>query len=160
ALIASSCSDQTSSRGSTKKASSASTGSLPSTANMMVPAISASARARSGDRKPNSFETCRRLSSSMRMRRLRMGLGFMQATHQQPDRLARQFADRVGRRQPPFRDHGDVGGHLEYLIEILADDQNGRSGAGKIDERLADAARRAGIDAPGRLVDDKDRGLP
>ena len=59
----------------------------------------------------------------------------------------------------PREMHGDAVGDLEDLVEILADDQHRRAGAGEIDQRLADRRRGAGIDAPGRLVDDQHGGL-
>src|SRR5436305_1520771 len=55
------------------------------------------------------------------------------------------------------RNDGDAVGDLEDLVEILADHQDCRSAAGKIDQRLADSRRGTGIDAPGRLVDDQNR---
>ena len=53
-------------------------------------------------------------------------------------------------------DHRHPVGDLEELVEILADDQHGASLPGEVDERLADQARRAGIDSPGRLVHDQE----
>ena len=37
---------------------------------------------------------------------------------------------------------------------------DGGAGACEIDERLADAARSTCVDAPGRLIDHQNRGLP
>ena len=58
------------------------------------------------------------------------------------------------RAQMPLVDHRHPVGHLEQLVEVLADDHDGAALPGEIDERLPDEPGRAGIDAPGRLVDD------
>ena len=53
--------------------------------------------------------------------------------------------------------HRDGVRDFEQFVEVLADDQNGRTAARQFDERLPDPGRRSRIDAPGRLVDDHDR---
>ena len=50
-------------------------------------------------------------------------------------------------------------GNLEHLVEVLADHQHRRAAARQFDQRLADAGGSAGVDAPGRLVDDQHAGL-
>lgn len=83
----------------------------------------------------------------------------MQAAHQQADPFPCQFARRERAGKAAFADDGNIGRHLEDLVEILADDDDGRTSSCEIDERLADAARGPSIDAPGRLVDDEHRRL-
>ena len=56
----------------------------------------------------------------------------------------------------PVVDDGHPVGDLEQLVEVLADHHDGAALAGEVDESLADEARRARIDAPGRLVDDEE----
>src|SRR5829696_2594650 len=56
--------------------------------------------------------------------------------------------------EPAVMDYGDPVGHLEQFVEILADDENRAAGPRKVDQRLPDQAGRAGVDAPGRLIDD------
>ena len=62
------------------------------------------------------------------------------------------------RRQPAVEHHRDAIGNLGQFVEILADDQHRGAAAGEIDQRLANDRRRTGIDAPGRLTDDRTPG--
>ena len=80
------------------------------------------------------------------------------AHHLEPDLVARPF-DAVGRAGLELAgvDDRDAVGDLEKLVEILADDEDRAALAGEIDQRLPDESRGAGIDAPGRLVDDEER---
>src|SRR5205085_991652 len=95
-----------------------------------------------------------RFSSKSRMADL---FQLMSACHQEPDLLGRHLTGGISFRELAARNDGDAVGDLEDLVEILADHQDCRSAAGKIDQRLADSRRGTGIDAPGRLVDDQNR---
>src|SRR5258708_16668513 len=116
---------------------------------MTKPAMMVSAMASNGDSNAMAAERSGRRTSSMRMR----------PAHQQPDAFACD-AMRVARhRQPALRDHRDPVGNLENLVEILADDEDGRSGLRQVDQRLTDRGGGTGIDTPGRLTDDQHAGL-
>src|SRR3954452_11433807 len=95
----------------------------------------------------------------MRMSSLRGMRVFMQAPHQQTDLFARQVTGRIGLGKTSLGNDGDVGRHLEDLVEILADDDDGRTGFCKIDESLANTAFGTCVHAPCRLVDDEDSRL-
>ena len=110
-----------------------------------------------GDRTVKSLDAFGRFSSSMRMGGLVLAV---HSTHQQADLLAVQFRRRIDPGQPAVMNHSDMGRDLEDLVEVLADDQHSGPCLGEIDQCLADAAGRARIDTPGRLVDDHHPRLP
>src|SRR5690349_13623665 len=80
--------------------------------------------------------------------------------HEESDFLERHLGGRMGLGQLAPRDDRDAVGYLENLVEILADDEDGRALRGEIDERLADDCGGACVYAPCRLIDDQYRGLP
>src|SRR5262245_49858573 len=97
-----------------------------------------------------------RFSSMSRMAHL---FQLMRPCHQEAYLLGGHFGGWIGFRQLAAGDDGDAVSDLEDLIEVLTDHQYRRAGSGKIDKRLANRRRSTGIDSPGRLVDDKHRGL-
>src|SRR3954447_24089720 len=98
-------------------------------------------------------DTSARGESSSRMRALAGD-----AHHLEPDLVAGPGCRRLRRAELAAADHRDAVGNLKQLVEVLADDEDARARDGKIDQRLADEPRRAGIDPPGRLIDDEDGG--
>src|SRR5436190_12378522 len=125
--------------------------------NMKPPVTSVSATAISGEMTVINWECSERFSSNSRM--AHSFLLLVGAGHQQADLLQREFARRMGIRQLAARDDGNAVGDLENLVEILADHQYGGALPRQIDDRLAHRRQGAGIDAPGRLVDDENAGL-
>src|SRR5215204_5979235 len=81
-------------------------------------------------------------ASSSRMRALAGD-----AHHLEPDLVARPRGRRPRRPELAAADHRDAVGDLEQLVEILADDEDAGALDRKIDQRLADEPRGAGIDA-------------
>src|SRR3954453_22573843 len=98
-------------------------------------------------------DTSARGASSSRMRALAGD-----AHHLEPNLVARPRCSRPRRAELAAADHRDAVGDLEQLVEVLADDEDARALDGEIDQRLADEPSRAGIDPPGRLIDDEDGG--
>src|SRR3954463_16228989 len=96
-------------------------------------------------------DTSARGASSSRMRALAGD-----AHHLEPDLVARPRRRRPRRPERAAADHRDAVGDLEQFVEVLADDENSGALDRKIDQRLPDEPRRAGIDPPGRLVDNED----
>src|SRR5829696_4308837 len=96
-------------------------------------------------------DTSARGASSSRMRALAGD-----AHHLEPDLVARPRGRRPRRPELAAADHRDAVGDLEQLVEILADDEDAGALDRKIDQRLPDEPRRAGIDPPSRLIDDED----
>src|SRR3954463_4152465 len=96
-------------------------------------------------------DTSARGASSSRMRALAGD-----AHHLEPDLVARPRCRRPRRAELAGADDRDAVGDLEELVEILADDEDPGALDGKIDQRLPDEPRRAGVDPPGRLIDDED----
>src|SRR3954466_10887796 len=90
-------------------------------------------------------------ASSSRMRALAGD-----AHHLEPDLVARPRCRRPRRPELAAADPRDAVGDLAPLVEIPADDDDPGALDRKIDQRLPDEPRRAGIDAPGRLIDDED----
>src|SRR3954466_9181517 len=115
----------------------------------------ASANAPIGASTRAARETSARAVSSSRMRPVQA----CDAHHGEPDLVARPGQGGASFAQLAPMDTGDAVGDLEDLVEVLADDEHGRALVGEIDEGLPDERRRAGVDAPARLVDDEQRGL-
>ena len=109
----------------------------------------------SGEHSAISFERSDRFSSSMRMAGASSRLGRPSAgrASSRPHRAAASAG------QAAVMHHAIWSAISNELVEVLADDDHGRSARGKVDQRLADDGRRAGIHAPGRLVDDQYLGL-
>src|SRR5579863_6186542 len=147
--------------GSTKYTRSASIGLLPMIANKIPIVTSVSAIAISGDATATMVERSGRFSStSCMLRPLLFGGQFRpRAAHQQSELLPRRLGGTERRRQPAVEHYRDAVGNLGQFVEILADYQYRGAAAGKIDQRLTDHRSRAGIDAPGRLTDDKHAGF-
>src|SRR5688572_21168931 len=118
-----------------------------------------SATAMSGDSTAMAVEAWPRRASSSRTIGTALGQSVMlvvDATHQHADAVRRHGLGRIGRRQAPAGEHRYAVGDLKNLVEVLADHQHGGAGLCEVDQRLADRAGCAGVDAPGRLVDDED----
>ena len=75
------------------------------------------------------------------------------AAHHQADLLDRRLGDRDRRRQSAAGDHRDAVADEEDLVEVLRDDHHRRAVLGHFGQRAMDRRRRAGVDAPGRLID-------
>src|SRR4028119_422419 len=82
------------------------------------------------------------------------------AQHLQAHGLPGPFPDGPERAQAAVVDDRHPVGQLEKLVQVLADHHDGAALAGKIDQGLADQARRARIDAPGGLIHDDEPGPP
>src|SRR5687767_2134716 len=68
-----------------------------------------------------------------------------QAHHGEADLVPGPLHGRPRRAELAGVDHGDAVADLEQLVEVLADDEDGRALLGEIDESLADQPRRAGV---------------
>src|SRR5579862_174559 len=125
--------------------------------NRMATVTSVSAMAISGEATATAAERSARRSSINGMLDLwpvqgSRGIG---SAHQQSKLFARNLCGCDWRRQATVEHNSDAVRDFFKFVEILADDQHRRAAPGKIDQGLADDRSRAGIDAPGRLADDK-----
>src|ERR1700728_4353421 len=111
----------------------------------------------SGETSAMVFDRSARFSSTSCMRRF---LLFQAAsTHQQAELLAAGIRGRHRLREPAMKHHRDPVGDFGELIEVLAGHEHRGAASGEVEQGLPDDCGRARVDAPGRLADDKDRGI-
>src|SRR5919112_608851 len=99
------------------------------------------------------------LARGVSSKRMSAPLGLYDTEHFEADGFLGPFADRLQRAQMPLMDDGHPVRHLEQLVEVLTDDDDGAARPGEVDQSLADQSRRSCIDTPGRLVNDDELGL-
>ena len=79
----------------------------------------------------------------------------MRPAQHQPDLLEAQALGRARCRQPALVQGAEAVGQFQQFVQVLRDDDYPGLVAGQVQKRLPDLRGRAGIDAPGRLVDDQ-----